>query len=131
MTDAEISRAIMSHLYGVKRFYQYDYDDDPYALLTPGLDYYLVGKNKRWRTHKIDAKPVPDFPTDPAAVFGSGGVVEKVGERGYTLELRVSPGGWSTAVFSSGLGFPNSHPANNPCKAVCLAALAALEDHNG
>ena len=43
-------------------------------------------------------RPIPDYLHDPAAVFGPGGVVEKMQERGYSLRLGV----YADAVVAGG-----------------------------
>lgn len=60
MTDEQLNRAIAEHIYGKKikvHFQGYDAE-----RRFP----YFIPSGKPWRTHQIDAKPLPDFLADPA-----------------------------------------------------------------
>ncbi len=80
-------------------------------------------------------RPIPDYLHDPAAVFGPGGVVEKMQERGYSLRLgvyadAVVAGGAAMACFAPpGRGWcdETEFEGKELAEAVCIAALAALE----
>ena len=71
----------------------------------------------------------PDYINDPAAVFGPGGVVEKMQARGYSLVIDAYGHDKNRACFYLGGRLPYAYRctwAETITEAVCLAALAAV-----
>jgi len=130
MGDKEINPAmglnveIMRKVYGVSKFRWPSERDDDYYGAQQGWPYYLTG-NKKFKTHMIDAKPVPDFENDPVAVFGPGGLVEKIRLRDGMLVVQDC-GSLCWSVSFSFLITPQRD--KSLCRAVCLAALDFIEN---
>lgn len=78
MDNREIDALILKTFFGVKKTYKTEWS----------TDHYYIPSGKPWRTHSIDARPVPRFTEDIAAAWT---VVEK------TSEL---PFAWTWALFT-------------------------------
>jgi hypothetical protein len=122
MDDHQIARDIAEKVMGLE-LREYYSDDDGIV-------------HKGWFVKKLCATIIydelPDYPNDPAAVFGPEGVVERMREGGFSLSLNYFGNGealvsyrrdgdekWSTRILQKPL-----------TRAVCLAALAAVEGND-
>jgi hypothetical protein len=89
---------------------------------------YYIPTNKPWRTHQVDAKPVPRISTTWDA---AGALVAKMGERGWWLKLTTAPtiGDQCLASFIERVPTPVSVHATAPAApaAIARAAYHALD----
>jgi hypothetical protein len=97
---------------------------------------HYVPSGKPWRTHMIDARPVPWFSRDMTAAMQ---VVEAMAARGFWCQMRTpfragadGDGYWAGFTPHSTTGW-NGRPdhwtsAETLPLAICLAALKAVEE---
>lgn len=128
--DAEVARLV----FGVKRFYDWDGrlwkpEYEPYSPI------HFIPSGKPWRTHRIDAIPVPPYSTDWGA---AGLVVERMRQDGWSLNL-VTPLLGANARFDKD-GHPSAFATQEAYRrgmptlgftvpmAIVLAALDAHTD---
>ena len=126
MTDNEINREIAERVMGWESTrtrkgkpdlsHPFNPDLPDWHVMDDGVVVVRVTKS-RW--DKFDPA------NDPAAVFGPGGVVEKMVNKGFGVDIGTSNGGF-TAAFGSSEQYGEAE-ALSITLAVCLAALAALE----
>lgn len=70
---------------------------------------------------------VPNFHADPAAVFGPGGLVESMAEKGWRLDMACPPAWPDSAVFTKSGCKSGRGDGDTPARAVARAALAAVK----
>lgn len=85
----EIDIVILKTLWGIKKIYYEDYDTDKEWPL-------FIPSGKPWRTHKIDATPVPQFTENISATWQ---VVKKMEKAGWLWDFSAEVNGSYTAMF--------------------------------
>lgn len=124
--DVEIQRVI----FGAKHIYC------RYGQPWTGDDWpFYISSGKPWRTHSIDALPVPKYSTDIAATWL---VVERMRKQGTNLRIEmldplteefdrytIEVGPWSMNVDGVPNGPRHTVQADTASLAICLAALRA------
>ena len=122
--DREKDIEILKKLFGAKKIYYAGWD-----LENEFPEY--IPSGKPWRTHKIDARPVPYFNTNIGQAFG---VVEKMDEDGFEFTLMKSKTNYRAMFVNQGARKSGGGIDKNPATAICLASLAAkkaVEINNG
>jgi hypothetical protein len=115
---------IAQQIFKVKKIYYADWDAEKHSPL-------YIPSGKPWRTHHIDARPVPQFSTNIAAAWQ---VVERMHDLGWWLDANAyfSDDAGCNAGFTpkntTGWNGRPDHAANAPTlpHAICLAALKAV-----
>lgn len=119
----EMDRLIAERIFGVKRLYDCEgkpcQADEPWPLYIPS--------GKPWRTHHIDAVPLPRYSTNVAvAMTVFEAMVEMTGSGSISADMEDARGqGFIVSVW---LGFDDDAVgATGPLPlAICRAALSAL-----
>ena len=116
MADRELDVRVTREVFGVKRVYcRYGKLWNEATAEHPSDRPFYIPSGKAWRTHHIDALPVPRYSTDIAAAML---VAERVGGR---LELDGYHGqGWTATLRGQ------RYFAPTPAEAICRAALLAV-----
>jgi hypothetical protein len=100
MEPDKINELIALKLFGVKKVY---YPDAYHEKSTGGTWPYYIPSGKPWRTHHIDAIPLPRFAQSIGAVFQAVDKLIDMGFRRFRLEHICCVDNFSWAASISGL----------------------------
>lgn len=126
--DIEVAKTV----FGVKRVYcRYGQPWDEATAEHETDRPFYISSGKPWRTHSIDAIPVPRYSTDVAAamtVFEA--MVEMTGSGSISADMEDARGEGFIVGVSFGFDDEDGGSAMGPLpEAVCRAALDALSGH--
>jgi hypothetical protein len=112
----ELDALVAEKLLGIKKLYYEERDTDKkYPRYIPS--------GKPWRTHRIDAHPLPRY---SIYIGDAWEVVDKLIAIKYGVLVGFYRGQWSVQITDNG-NLVVTHEADTAPLAICLAALQAVE----
>lgn len=123
MIDRQLDLIIADKIFGIKKVYYSEWDT--------GKEYpEYIPSGKPWRTHQVDAKPMPHFTTSPDACYC---LKLKMAEKYHWIIRSPFTNGasWFAGLTPHGMIGFNGKPdfqveGNTEMEAVCKAALATI-----
>lgn len=123
----ELDLAIADKIFGIKKVYYGEWDTDKeYPEYIPS--------GKPWRTHQIDAKPIPHFSTNPDAAYVLKLKMAK--KYHWLIKSPFAPDlQWIAGLTPLNVSGWNGNPdfvahGNTEMEAVCRVALFAISNEN-